>query len=82
MHVIEAAAAELPAVRLDDALAILIGQAQTKDPRLDRAAARWVGRLLIETPARLSERAAWPAADDRASPVGRAARTNRVTSSV
>ena len=53
MHVIEAAAAELPAVGLEDALAILVVLAQTGDPRFDRAAARWVGRLLTETPAGL-----------------------------
>ena len=52
---IKAAAAELPRVGLDDALAILIVLAQTNDPRFDRAAARWVGRLLTETPAGLSD---------------------------
>ena len=55
MHAIEAAAAELPRVGLDDALAILIVLAQSGDPRFDRAAARWVGRLLTETPAGLSD---------------------------
>jgi len=52
---IEAAAAELPKIGLDDALAILIVLAQANDPRFDRAAARWVGRLLTETPAGLSD---------------------------
>ena len=55
MRAIEAAAAELPRVGLDDALAILVVLAQTSDPRFDRAAARWVGRLLTETPAGLSD---------------------------
>ncbi len=55
LHVIEAAAAELPNVGLDDALAILVALAQNSDPRFDRAAARWVGRLLTETPAGLSD---------------------------
>jgi hypothetical protein len=44
------AAAELPHVRLDDALEILILMAHEQDPRFDRAAAWWVGRLLTETP--------------------------------
>jgi hypothetical protein len=42
-------------VSLDDALAILIVLAQKEDPRFERAAARWVGRLLTETPADLSD---------------------------
>jgi hypothetical protein len=44
------AAAELNHVRVDDALEILILMAHEQDPRFDRAAARWVGRLLSETP--------------------------------
>lgn len=55
MPLIESAAAELPRVGVDDALAILIVLAQVGDPRFDRAAARWVGRLLTETPAGLSD---------------------------
>ncbi len=55
MNAIEAAAAELPRVGLDDVLTILIVLAQTDEPRLDRTAARWVGRLLTETPVGLSD---------------------------
>jgi hypothetical protein len=55
LQLIEAAAAELPRVGLDDALAILAVLAQSSDPRFDRAAARWVGRLLTETPAGLRD---------------------------
>lgn len=55
LKLIEAAAAELPAVRLDDALAILSLLAERGDDRFDRAAARWVGRLLVETPAGLRD---------------------------
>jgi hypothetical protein len=55
LQLIEAAAAELPRVSLEDALAILIVPAPRGDPRFERAAARWVGRLLTETPARLSD---------------------------
>jgi hypothetical protein len=40
---------------LDDALEILILMAAEKDPRFDRAAARWVGRLLAETPLGLAD---------------------------
>ena len=50
-----AAAAELQRVRLDDALEILILMARERDPRFDRAAARWVGRLLAENPVGLAE---------------------------
>jgi hypothetical protein len=52
---IEAAASDLPTVGLDDALVILSLLADSGDPRFDRAAARWIGRLLIETPASLSD---------------------------
>ena len=55
LQLIEAAAAELPRVSLEDALAILIVLAQAGDARFERAAARWVGRLLPETPAALSD---------------------------
>jgi hypothetical protein len=55
LRVIEAAAAELPRVGLDDALVILALLADTGDPRFDRAAARWIGRLLVETPVGLRD---------------------------
>jgi len=55
MSLLEAAAAELPRIGLDDALVILLVLAQANDPRFDRAAARWVGRLLTETPVGLSD---------------------------
>lgn len=45
-----AAAAELEHVRLEDALDILAMLARDDDPRFERAAARWIGRLLTETP--------------------------------
>ena len=48
-------AAELQSIQLDDALEILILMAAEKDPRFDRAAARWVGRLLAETPIGLAD---------------------------
>ena len=55
IDIVEAAAAELPTIGLDDALAILVLLAQAGDPRFDRAAARWVGRLLTETPTGLGD---------------------------
>lgn len=53
--IVEAAARELPRIALDDALSVLALLAADKDPRFDRAAARWVGRLLIETPVGLGD---------------------------
>jgi hypothetical protein len=53
------AAAELDHVRLDDALEILVLMAEQADPRFDRAAARWVGRLLTETPPLTLSEARW-----------------------
>ena len=35
--------------RPDDALSLLLVMAEEHDPRFDRAAARWVGRLMAET---------------------------------
>jgi hypothetical protein len=55
LSVVLSAAAELQAIQLDDALEILILMAAEKDPRFDRAAARWVGRLLSETPVGLAD---------------------------
>jgi hypothetical protein len=45
LNLVETAAAELPRVGLDDALTIL----SHADPRSARAAAGWMGRLLVET---------------------------------
>ncbi|MGH2941241.1 MAG: hypothetical protein ACRDLN_00480 [Solirubrobacteraceae bacterium] len=55
LQLIEAAAGELPRIGLDDALVILALLAEQGDPRFDRAAARWIGRLLLETPLSLSD---------------------------
>ncbi len=48
MHIIEAAAAELQVVQLEDALRILVVMARSADPRFDRAAAKWVARVTAE----------------------------------
>ena len=53
--IVEAAARELPTIGLDDALRILTLLADARDPRFDRAAARWLGRLLLETPIGLAD---------------------------
>jgi hypothetical protein len=49
------AAAELPRLELDDALEVLVLMARDGDPRFDRAATRWVGRLLAERPLGLAD---------------------------
>jgi hypothetical protein len=48
LPVVLATARELRHVPLDDALEVLILMARDADPRFDRAATRWVGRLLAE----------------------------------
>jgi hypothetical protein len=55
LSVVLSAAAELQSIQLDDALEILVLMAADNDPRFDRAAARWVGRLLAETPLGLAD---------------------------
>jgi hypothetical protein len=43
-----AAATELPTVRLDDALRVLVVMAERRDPRFDKAAARFAARVVLE----------------------------------
>jgi hypothetical protein len=50
LSIVLPAAAELPWINLSDSLEILTLTAQEGDDRFHRAAARWVGRLLVETP--------------------------------
>jgi hypothetical protein len=59
LRVILTAAAEVQWVNLSDSLEILALMAQEGDPRFDRAAARWVGRLLVETPPLTLAEARW-----------------------
>ena len=47
---VRSAAAELGRVTLADALSIVVLMAERDDRALDRAAARWLGRLLVDTP--------------------------------
>jgi hypothetical protein len=53
------AAAELAHIGLSDALAILELMARDGDPRFEKAAARWIGRLLTETPPMTLKEARW-----------------------
>jgi hypothetical protein len=48
MTIIEAAAADLGRVRLEDPLAVLVVMAEKRDRRFDRAAARLAARVIIE----------------------------------
>jgi hypothetical protein len=55
LSVVLLAAAELQHLELDDALEVLVLMARERHPRFDRAAARWVGRLLAERPLGLAD---------------------------
>lgn len=55
LHVAEPLAIEAGRIELDDALTLLVLMAEAEDPRFDKAAARWVGRLLTETPCDLRD---------------------------
>src|SRR4051812_36804504 len=46
--VIDAAARELPQISLEDALRVLVVLGKTRDPRYDRAAAKWAARVTAE----------------------------------
>jgi hypothetical protein len=59
LRIILPAAAELQWVNLPDSLEILSLMAQESDPRFERAAARWVGRVLTETPPMTLREARW-----------------------
>jgi hypothetical protein len=54
-----AAAADVAWLNVDDALEILVLMAQEADPRFDKAAARWMGRLIVETPPLTLAEARW-----------------------
>jgi hypothetical protein len=55
LPVVLLAAAELQHLELDDALEVLVLMARERHPRFDRAATRWVGRLLAERPLGLAD---------------------------
>jgi hypothetical protein len=48
LNIIQAAAAELPQIALEDALRILVVMAKARDQRYELAAARWAGRVTTE----------------------------------
>src|SRR5579862_2437838 len=48
---VRAAAAELPQISLDDALAVVLLMGERDDERYGRAAVRWLARLASERPA-------------------------------
>lgn len=50
MHIIRAAAAELPIVNLGDALSVCVAIARAEPARFERAALRWVARYCVERP--------------------------------
>jgi ribosomal 50S subunit-associated protein YjgA (DUF615 family) len=50
LRMIELAAKELPRIPLGDALMMVVLMERNEDERFDRAAARWVGRLILEVP--------------------------------
>jgi hypothetical protein len=50
LTLVRAAAAELPYIDLGDALAICLAMGAAGDERYDRAAARWLARLVLERP--------------------------------
>jgi hypothetical protein len=59
LTIVLGAAAQVPWLNLDDSLEILTLMAREGDPRFDRAATRWIGRLLVETPPMTLKEARW-----------------------
>ena len=51
LHLVRQAAAELPRVPLEDALAVVLLIGRREPERLERAAVRWLARLALERPA-------------------------------
>jgi hypothetical protein len=50
LTIIRAAAAELPAIRLGDALQVCVLLRDREPERYERAAVRWIGRFCVERP--------------------------------
>ncbi|HWI71886.1 MAG TPA: hypothetical protein VNT55_08030 [Baekduia sp.] len=50
LSIIRAAAAELPVIRLDDALQVCVLLRDREPDRYERAAVRWIGRYCVERP--------------------------------
>jgi hypothetical protein len=62
LSIVLPAAAELQWLNLSDSLEILVLMAEAGDSRFDRSAARWIGRLLTETPPMTLREARWAVA--------------------
>jgi hypothetical protein len=67
LSIILPAADELQQINPADRLEILVLMAEERDPRFERSAARWIGRILTETPP-LTLRGQVGASDGRAAP--------------
>ena len=50
LTIIRAAAAELPMIKLDDALHVCVLLRDREPERYERAAVRWIGRFCVERP--------------------------------
>ena len=55
LHLIRVAAAELPRVDLDDALAVCMAIRQAEPERFERAALRWLARYAVEKAASVTD---------------------------
>ena len=55
LHLVVAAAAELPRIELDDALEVCMLMSRESHPSYERAVVRWVGRLCAERSVSLHE---------------------------
>jgi hypothetical protein len=55
LHLIRAAAAELPRVDLDDALAVCMAIRDAEPERFERAALRWLARYAVEKAATVAD---------------------------
>jgi hypothetical protein len=55
LHLIRAAAAELPRVDLDDALAVCMAIRDAEPGRFERAALRWLARYAVERAASVAD---------------------------
>jgi hypothetical protein len=55
LHLIRAAAAELPSVDLGDALAVCMAMREAEPERFERAALRWLARYAVERAASVTD---------------------------
>jgi hypothetical protein len=55
LHIVVAAASELPRIELDDALEVCMLMSREAHPAYERAAVRWIARLCLERAVSLHE---------------------------